>query len=270
MSAALVVLALCPAAAPHVQPAWVVEVGLTAGQLKSRTDALGRRGFRPVRVCGYNCVEVNRYAAIWAKVGGGEWRMDYGLRRKDFVSRAEDLKDRGFRLVSLSGYDLIGSERFADVWVKDRGPAWEWVAGVDAGGLAKALAGMKQRGVRPVRVSSYFAGVNAYALLGEKGGGAWELKWGMTPGQLQSALDDLGGRGYRPVSISALASGTGARYAAVWHKKGGPAWEVKYGQDQDSFVATARAMAAAGYRPVCVAGYNTLDGDRYASIWERD
>ena len=45
---------------------------------------------------------------------------------------------------------------------------------------------------------------------------------------------------------------------------------MKYGQDRDSFVSTARAMAASGYRPVCVAGYNTLNGDRYASIWERD
>jgi len=269
MTAALVILALCPAAAPHAQPAWVVEVGLTADQLKSRTDELARRGLRPVRVCGYNSVESNRYVAVWAKMGG-EWRMDYGLRRKDFVSRADDLTGRGFRMVSLSGYDLVGSERFADVWVKDKGPAREWDAGLSTDGLAKALAGMRQRGVRPVRVSSYFAGVNAYALLGEKGGGAWELKWGMTPGQLQSALDDLGDRGYRPVSISALASGTGARYTAVWHEKKGPAWQVKYGQDRDSFVATARAMAAGGYRPVCVAGYNTLDGDRYASIWERD
>lgn len=263
---------LAPSAAPLTQPTWVVEAGLSGEQLKKRTEGLGRRGFRPLSVCGYNAGEENRFAAIWAKGGDGEWRMDYGLTRKGLTARVEDLTGRGYRLAGLSGYDLIGAERFADVWVKAKGPAWEWLVGVDQKALAGTLTDMKKRGYRPTRVSAYSTnGANAYALLGEKGGDVrWELSWGLSARQLQDALDDFKTRGYRPVSVAGLTAGTGARYALIWERRRGPAWVLRYGEDQDTFTQTARAMAARGYRPVEVAGYNTLEGDRFASIWERE
>ena len=39
---------------------------------------------------------------------------------------------------------------------------------------------------------------------------------------------------------------------------------------QDELLSLARSLGAVGYRPVGVAGYNTLDGDRFASLWQKE
>jgi hypothetical protein len=110
---------------------------------------------------------------------------------------------------------------------------------------------------------------NTYAVIWEKSDVAWELKYGMSADGIQSALDDFSARGYRPTAIAGLNAGGVVRYCAVWEKRKGPVWEARYGQSQDDFLDLARSMAVKGYRPTVVAGYNTLDGDRFASIWEK-
>src|SRR5262249_1393410 len=92
---------------------------------------------------------------------------------------------------------------------------------------------------------------------------------GLSPQGLQDALDGLAARGYRPLSISGHSVEGATRYCAVWEKRKGPAWEVRYGQAQDDLLTLARGMSVRGSRPSAVAGYNPLDGDRFASIWQK-
>src|SRR5262249_37687497 len=130
---------------------------------------------------------------------------------------------------------------------------------------------MGKRGFRPVWISSYMVNAaNVYAVIWEKSDTHWVLKYEMSAQGLQDALDDLASRGYRPLAIGGLNAGGVVRYCAVWEKRKGPAWQVYYGQTPDAFLTQSRAMAARGYRPAAVAGYNTLDGDRFASIWEKE
>jgi Polyglycine hydrolase-like, structural repeat len=257
--------------APPVRPGWEVEVGLTAGQIRERTAARKALGYRPVCISAYNAGEANRFAVIYRGGAGPAWDLDWGLTPKQFQKRGQALTAAGFVPVCLSGCNLVGEERLSDLWLKQAGPARGWEYGLGAEGLRGRAEWLRDQGYRPVWLSSYMANAaNAYALIWEKGGPTWDLKYGLSPEGLQEALDDLAGRGYRPVSISGHSVEGVTRYCAVWEKRKGPPWEARFGQTQEEFLELARAMASRGYRPVAVRGFNTLDGDRFVSIWEKE
>jgi hypothetical protein len=264
-------LALPAAGVPAQRPAWFVEVGLSGEQVAQRTAELQKRGYRPVSISAYNSVEANRFAVIYRKGKGPQVQMDWGQTPDDFSTRAKDLYSKGYRPVCVSGCNLLGAERLSDVWEKSTGGDSEINRGLDGPGLAPLGKRMNRRGYRPVWISSYMVdSANTYAIIQEKSSVPWELKYNLSAQQLQDAIDDLSTRGYRPISIGGLNAGGVVRYCAVWEKRKGPAWQVYYGQTQDAFIEQARAMAARGYRPIAVTGFNTLNGDRFVSIWEKE
>jgi hypothetical protein len=263
---------LSPAAAPPHGPVWVLEVGLTSDQVSARTEGLRLQGYRPVCISAYNAVEANRFAVVYQKDRGNAWQMDWGLTAEQFPRRARNLLAKGYVPVCLSGCNSIGACRLSDLWVKQKAPVREMEYNIDAAGLLRQVLRMKERGYHPMSLSSYMVNAaSVYAIIWEKRASVnWELKYGLSAQDLQDALDDLSALGYRPVSISGHNDGGVVRYGAVWHKRKGSAWMVRYGQSQETLLSFARSMATRGYHPVQVAGCNTVAGDRFASIWEKD
>ena len=262
---------LSPGAAPPKEPDWAVKVGLTSDQVQKSTAAFQSRGYMPVHICAYNAIEANRFAVVYQKGNSPAWDMDWGMTTEQFLKRARNLYAKGYVTACLSGSNHLGSERLSDLWLKQTGSIREATYGLALAELLRQIDKMKTRGFRPICISSYRANTfNVYAVIWEKGGPAWEMKYGLSAQELQDALDDLSARGYRPLSISGLNTEGVVGYCAVWEKRKGPAWEVRYGQTQDELLEAARAMAARGYRPKTVVGYNTSNGDRFTSIWEKE
>ena len=264
-------LALSPAAGPPSHP-WTYEIGLTGDQLNARAAELRSVGFRPVCVSGYNLREDSRFAVVWEKGKGPAWSVGYGLTPDALDQRARDLKAAGFRPAALSGYDLVGDQGFIDLWRKEPGPSWSVGYGMDADGLRQLAARMRGRGYRPRTVSSYVSGtISRYASIWEKGGDVeWDLRWGLTGAAFDDALRGLSSQGFRPVAVGGLGVELEDRFCAVWEKRTGPAWIVRYGLDAGGLDTLARTMRFKGYRPAHLTGYNTLNGPRFATIWEKD
>jgi hypothetical protein len=260
-----------PGVAPPSHPAWVLEVGLSNTEVARRTETLEAQGYRPTGISAYNSVESNRFAVIYLKSGGPAWVMNWGLTTDQFLQRSRNLRAKGYNPACLSGCNEIGAERLSYLWLKSAKPERDWSYGLDVNALLRQIARMRSLGYRPVRISSYMVNAaNVYAVVWEKSEMVWELKYGMSPAQFEDALNDLSARGYRPVSVSGLNAGGVVRYCGIWEQRKGPAWEIRYGQTQNALLEYARSMGARGYRPTVAAGYNTLDGDRFASIWEKE
>jgi hypothetical protein len=171
----------------------------------------------------------------------------------------------------LWGCKEIGAVRLSHMWVKSEKADRDWSYGLDINALLRQIGRMRPLGYHAVRISSYMVNAaNVYAVVWEKSETTWEPKYGLTPKDFQNSLDDLSARGYRPVSVSGLGTGGVVRYCAIWKMRKGPSWEVRYGQNQAAFLDFARSMGTRGHRPTVVAGYNTLDGDQFASIWEKE
>jgi hypothetical protein len=259
-----------PAAGPPQDAAWVVYVGLTGDEVRQRTNQMRSRGYRPTSINAYNAAEANRFTVVYRKSAGPAWAMDWGLTPAQLLQRGRELRGKGYSPVCLSGCNRLGAERLADLWLKEKGER-EATYGLTAAQLLRQAGQYRDRGFRPVGISSYrIDAANAYAVVWEKGGPAWEVKYGLSGPELQQVLTDLSARGYRPTSIGGINDGSVVRYSAVWEKRKGPAWQVRYGQTKEGFLEGARAMAALGYAPKTVVGYNTLQGDRFTSVWEKE
>ena len=67
---------------------------------------------------------------------------------------------------------------------------------------------------------------------------AWEARHGSTSAQYQATFDKLVGQGYRLVDVSGYSVNGQDRYAAIWVKSGGPAWQARHGLTSAQYQAT--------------------------------
>ncbi|MEH2439506.1 hypothetical protein [Nostoc sp.] len=213
----------------------------------------------------------NRYAAIWVKSGGSAWEARHGLTSAQYQATFDKLVGEGYRLVDVSGYDVNGQGRYAAIWVKSGGPAWEARHGLTSAQYQATFDKLVGQGYRLVRVSGYSVnGQDRYAAIWEKSDGpAWQARHGLTSAQYQATFDKLVGEGYRLVDVSGYDVNGQDRYAAIWVKSGGPAWQARHGLTSAQYQATFDKLVGEGYRLVDVSGYNVNGQNRYAAIWEK-
>ncbi|MER5201398.1 hypothetical protein ACWD3J_38770 [Streptomyces sp. NPDC002755] len=74
---------------------------------------------------------------------------------------------------------------------------------------------------------------------------------------------------YRLVDISGYGSDGQDRYAAIWEKASGPAWQARHGLTTEAYQRAFDELGGQGYRLVDISGYGSDGQDRYAAIWEQ-
>jgi hypothetical protein len=237
--------------------AWEARHGLTSAQYQATFDKLVGEGYRLVDVSGYDVNGQDRYAAIWVKSGGPAWEARHGLTSAQYQATFDKLVGEGYRLVHVSGYSVNGQDRYAAIWVKSGGPAWEARHGLTSAQYQDTFDKLVGEGYRLVDVSGYSVnGQDRYAAIWVKSGGpAWEARHGLTSAQYQDTFDKLVGEGYRLVDVSGYSVNGQDRYAAIWEKSGGPAWEARHGLTSAQYQATFDKLVGEGYRLVDVSGY---------------
>src|SRR5262249_5986207 len=86
-----------------------------------------------------------------------------------------------------------------------------------------------------------------------------------------TTAESLRKSGYRPTRFRPYAEGKSVQVAAVW-TRGGPPWRIASGRTSDDARQRDEGNKKAGFLPVDVAGYITVEGggkpaDRYAALW---
>ena len=127
----------------------------------------------------------------------------------------------------------------------------------------------EQRGTAngPVELSRF--NTRYAALFVADGGEAWQARHGIDSTAYQELFDTLPGQGFRPAFLSAYSEGRGARFNAVWVKRGGPAWAARHGLTGAAYQVVFNQMVADGFRAVSVSGYAENGEDRYAALFEQ-
>ncbi|MEH2072309.1 MAG: hypothetical protein V7K47_29860 [Nostoc sp.] len=72
-----------------------------------------------------------------------------------------------------------------------------------------------------------------------------------------------------PLHRHQAIANTQDRYAAIWVKSGGEAWQARHGMTSSQYQTTFDRLIGQGYRLVDVNGYAVNGQDRYAAIWEK-
>ena len=112
------------------------------------------------------------------------------------------------------------------------------------------------------------ADADAETILVRAPGPAWEAQHGLTQTQLQATFDELVARGYRLVHVSGYSVNGQALYAAIWEQAPGSAWETRFRLTSAQYQERVEELAARGYQPIVVSGYELAGQDYYAAIWE--
>ncbi|KFN42056.1 serine hydrolase [Arenimonas metalli] len=209
--------------------------------------------------------------AATAPALASEWVARHGLTPAQYQSAFEEFTGKGFRLVSVSGYDGgRGQARYAAVWKKQAGPAWAARHGLSAEQYQAAFNQFNQQGYRLTFVNGYAVGNTAqYAAIWTKSGGpAMAARHGLTGAQYQAAVTELSGQGYALKHVSAYTVGNAPRFAAIF-EKGGPAWVARHGLTASQYQAAFDEFTGQGYRLSVVSGYRDGGSDRYAAVWTK-
>lgn len=198
------------------------------------------------------------------------WVARHGLTGEQYQAEFDRLGSQGYRLASVSGYEQNGAARYAAIWSKSDGPAWQARHGLTAAQYQATVNALSAQGYRPVLVNGYSIGGSARyaAIFWLDRSVPWVARHGLTPAQYQAEFDTWVARGYRLAHVSGYTDGGEERYAAIWVQRAGPAWQAVHGQTAGQYQATFDRLTAEGYHPVEVSGYEVAGTTKYAALFE--
>jgi hypothetical protein len=168
--------------------------------------------------------------ALSNRLNAEQWQARHNMTPAQFQSTFDELFKQGYRLKQISGYESGGSERFAGLWIKDGGPAFYARTGVSAADYQKYFDDYAKQGFRLTWVSAHnVGGSTRFEGIWEKNtGAAWQARHNLTAADYQKTFDDLTKQGYRLVHISGYETAGQERFAAIFDKSSGPAWQARH------------------------------------------
>ncbi|MFJ5221413.1 serine hydrolase [Streptomyces sp. NPDC088400] len=200
-----------------------------------------------------------------------DWQARHGLTAADHQATFDQLTARGYRLMKISGYVLAGEPRYASVWGVQGGSAWQARHGISAADYQAAVTSLERDGFRPVDVSVFHSGDEPLfsAVWERERSLEWVARHGLTGPEYQSLFDDLSHQGFRLRCVSPYADAGGERFACVWDRYAGPAWNARHGMSADEYQREFDTQREHGFRLIRVVGYPSGGDIRYAGIWEQ-
>lgn len=147
-----------------------------------------------------------------------------------------------------------------------------WAArhGMTAAQYQQAFDDFGKKGYRLTSISGYDSGGARYAALWKKASGpAWAARHGLNPEQYQAAVSHYVEQGYRLTWVNGYAVGGKPYYAAIWEKKGGPAWKARHGLTAGQYQAVVGELSKQGYGLSHVSAFGLGGSPRFAAIFEK-
>jgi CubicO group peptidase (beta-lactamase class C family) len=201
-------------------PEWQARHGISSADHQALFSTLPAQGYRPIRISGYDVGGADRYASLWQKTGGAEWRARHGISAAELQAEFDSLTPQGFRPIDVCGYTVAGQVRFAAIW--DKSPVMHWVArhGLTSAEYQQLFTHLADHHYVLQCVSGYEAGgQNLYAAVWTRGQAlTWQARHGASGAQYQTEFDALLARGYRLTRVSGYPLAGEERYAGIWHK----------------------------------------------------
>jgi hypothetical protein len=261
-----------PPATTHAEYIWVHHVNRDT--LQTWTDQLDAKGFRPIFVDGYSVGAKPFFSAVACKDGKKmAWDIRFNLTSDEYQKKFDDMAAKGYRPLSVSGYLVESTLKYAAVWVKD-GKKGHWWAhhGQNTEAYRKSSKDHGDENLRAVFVTGYSDGTaHRFSSLFTDETFPRVSYSNLTSEEYQKVFDEWRGKGYRPICVSGYQSGGTVRYAAVFAQDDSvQRWEARHNLTPVQYQQLADRLTPEGYRPLVISGY-TVNGElRYATIWVRE
>lgn len=200
-----------------------------------------------------------------------DWQARHGLSDVDYQKAFDELVGRGHRLVKVTGTEQGGAARFAGIWQRRGGNAWQARHGISEADYQSAVTNLGAAGYRVTHVNAFRLGNSA------RFNAIWEHDFGfqmmarhrLSDADYQALFTTLSQRGWRLRCVSGYEEGGEVRYACVWDGYAGPAWQARHGIDAQTYQQTFDQLAREGYRLVQACGYTVRGRPLFAAVWEQ-
>ncbi len=212
-------------------------------------------------------VNVAARGSVPPQTATADWIARHGLTSEQYQNTFEDLRKKGYRLISISGYDS-GGARYAAVWKKQSGAEWSARHGLNSQQYQTAFEDFAKKGLRLRFINGYTVGNQPfYAGIWDKAEGpVSKARHGLTADQYQTVVTDMSKDGYSISHVSVLSISGSPRFAAIFEKNAPPT-AARHGLTADEYQDAFQDYAKKGFRLKVVSGYKQGSGDRYAGIW---
>jgi CubicO group peptidase (beta-lactamase class C family) len=200
-----------------------------------------------------------------------DWQARHGLSDVDYQKTFDELVGRGYRLVKVTGAEQGGAARFAAIWQRRGGNAWQARHGISEADYQTAVTTFGNAGYRVAHVNAFRLGAST------RFSAIWEQDFGfptiarhrLTDADYQALFTTLSRRGWRLRCVSGYEEGGEVRYACVWDEYAGPAWQARHGIDGQAYQQTFDQLIREGYRLVQACGYTVGGRQLFAAVWEQ-
>ena len=98
----------------------------------------------------------------------------------------------------------------------------------------------------------------------------WQVTYGQNQAEYQASEQSLTNQGFRPVSFDIDGVGATARYAVIWRNDGFTNWRSELELTYSEFTNRIAALAAQGYRVLCLDSQGNYPNELYAAVWVQD
>ena len=249
---------------------WQARHGLTAATYQTEFDALVDRGYRLVKVSGYEFNDEPRYAGIWYMQNGNRWQARHGISEADYQAAMDSLRREGYRPVDISVFRSQGRTFFSAIWEEEAGLPWIARHRLTPNQYQALFDELSASGYRLRCVSPYEdAEGERYACIWDRyNGPAWMARHGMSGAEYQAEFDRQSERGFRLVRVVGYTIAGNTRYAAIWEQSPGHAWWARHGVPHKAYQQEFDIQSAANLRLVDVSGYRAGNAAQYTTIWE--
>jgi CubicO group peptidase (beta-lactamase class C family) len=250
---------------------WQARHGLSGAEHQTAFDELTGRGYRLVKISGYEFGGEPRYASIWYQQGGSAWQARHGISGADYQAAISTLDAQGFRPVDLSVFRVGREVFFSAIWEQELG--LEWIARHGLTGTEyQTLFDDLSRGGFRLRCMSAYEDVDGerFACIWDRYAGPdWVARHGLTAEAYQHEFDTQATRGFRLVRAVGYTIGGQNLYAGIWERSPGHPGQARHGLPHDGYQGEFDNNVSAGLRLVDVSGFSDGSSARYTTIWEQ-
>ena len=200
-----------------------------------------------------------------------EWRARHGLSPADYQQHFDQLVGQGYRLIKVAGYSVNDEARYAGIWQKRGGNSWQAWHGLSGQGYQQTITDLGRDNFRPTHVSVFrLKDETIFSAVWEQEAGLpWIARHGLTSAEYQQLFDQLVRRGYRLRCVSGYEERGEARFACIWDRYAGPAWEARHNLSARVYQSEFDALSSHGFRLIQVAGYTIQGMPHFAAVWEQ-
>ena len=254
------------------QLGWASYRDLTSSKFSERFKEYKNKGYMMIDIDAYPTSSGLRYSMVWREnTDKRGWAEHRNLTSAQYSAKWNEYKAKGYRPLDIAAYPSGTATRYAGIWVQNKeGLAWSSHRNLTSSAYGELYSQKRRDGYRLVDMEAYTTSSGLrYSAIWYKNteGKAWTQYRNMTRASYQDKVNSLGRSGYMVVDFESYKVGTATRYAAIWEKKPGYAYQVRTNRTETAFANLWREYRDKGYRLVDFERYKTASGDRYGGVW---